>query len=98
MSEKQVDVRALAELARMEVSDGELRALETELPAILSFVETIQTVDTSAIERNPALRNVMRDDADPHESGMYTDKLLAEAPAVRNGQFVVKQVVSRKKK
>jgi len=39
-----IDVRALASLARLEVSDEELAKLEKEIPEILKFVETIQTV------------------------------------------------------
>ena len=91
-----VDVRALAELSRMEVSDEELAKLEQELPAILSFVETIQRADVSKVERDPALRNVMREDGEPHESGIYTERLLAQAPAQKDGRVVVKQVISRK--
>ena len=92
-----VDVRALAQLARMEVSDEELQKLERELPAILAFVETIKKVEVKSMERNPSLRNVMREDGDPHESGAYTEKLLEQAPEQKDGSIVVKQVISRKK-
>ena len=97
MSTPHIDVRALAKLARMEVEDSELAKLEKELPAILTFVDTIQAVQVKKTERNPALRNVMREDAEPHESGMYTEKLLAQAPGSKEGRVVVKQVISRKK-
>ncbi len=98
MSRPDVDVRALAALVRMEVSDEELQKLEKELPAILNFVETVSSVKTNQTERNPSLRNVMREDGEPHESGIYTEKLLAQAPAHRDGRLVVKQVISRKNK
>ena len=94
---KKVDVRALATLARMEVSQEELEKLETELPAILAFVETVQNVKIPETKRSPTLRNVMREDGEPHESGTYTEKLLAQAPAKKDGRLVVKQVISRKK-
>lgn len=97
MSKPNVDVRALATLARMEVSEAELEKLQQELPAILTFVETIQTVDVGATERDPILKNVMREDGEPHESGVYTEKLLAQAPTQKEGRFAVKQVISRKK-
>ena len=96
MSEPQVDIRALAALARMDVSDAELAKLEQELPAILSLVDTIQQADVSEIDRNPMLRNVMREDTEPHEGGIYTEKLLGQAPATKDGRLVVKQVISRK--
>ncbi len=93
----QVDVKALAKLARLEVSDEELARLEKEIPAILGFVETIQKVATDVVGHEEGLHNVMREDANPHESGLYTDDLLKAAPAVRDNQVVVKQVISRKK-
>lgn len=94
---QKVDVRALANLAKLEVSDAEVAKLESELPAILSFVETIQQVSSDMKEASPDHRNVMREDEEPHESGKYTVDILAAAPATRDNQVVVKQVISRKK-
>jgi aspartyl-tRNA(Asn)/glutamyl-tRNA(Gln) amidotransferase subunit C len=93
----QVDVRALAKLARLEVSDEELARLEKEIPAILAFVEQIQEVSAAALPESPEHRNVMRDDANAHEGGLYTEELLKSAPASRDNQVVVKQVISKKK-
>ena len=97
MADIRIDVKALADLARIEMPEDELKKLKKELPEILAFVETIQGADVSEIERNPALRNVMREDGEPHESGIYTEKILAQAPAQKDGRLVVKQVISRKK-
>lgn len=94
---QKVDIRALANLAKLEVSDAERAKLESELPAILSFVDTIQQVSSVVEDESPEHRNIMRDDRDPHESGMYTEDILAAAPAHRDNQVVVKQVISRKK-
>jgi aspartyl-tRNA(Asn)/glutamyl-tRNA(Gln) amidotransferase subunit C len=94
---QKVDIKALAKLARLEVSDEELVRLEKEIPAILGFVETIQKVATDSAAHDPSLRNVMREDANPHEGGKYTDDLLAAAPAQRDSHVVVKQVISKKK-
>ena len=44
-----------------------------------------------------ALRNIMRADENPHESGKYTEKLLKAAPARDGDRVAVKQVISRKK-
>ena len=94
---QKVDVKALANLARLEVADDELARLEKELPAILGFVEQIQSLPTAAESHGGEVRNVMREDGEPHESGLYTEDLLASAPAQRDDQVVVKQVISRKK-
>ena len=96
MSNK-VDVAALAKLARLEVPQDELAKLEKEIPDILSFVETIQKANVPAETKLPGLRNVMRADENPHESGAYTKKLLEAAPARDGDRIAVKQVISRKK-
>lgn len=95
MNEK-VDVAALAKLAKLEVSADELARLEKEIPEILGFVETIQQVSGDVSTESPAHRNVMREDANPHEGGLYSKDLLDAAPAQKDDQIVVKQVISKK--
>lgn len=90
-----IDVRALAQLARLEVSDEELAKLEKEIPDILAFVQTIQKVAASAPVREPSLRNVMRADDNPHEGGMYTEALLKAAPIRVGNRIAVKQVIKK---
>jgi len=94
MSDK-VDIRALAKLARLEVSDAEVEKLEREIPSILSFVESIQKAPASKEKAPEHLKNVMRADAEPHEGGIYTENLLAAAPALEGNRVAVKQVISR---
>jgi len=92
-----VDIRALAKLARLEITDEEVAKLEKEIPTILGFVETIQKAEARAENHSPSLRNVMREDTDAHESGVHTDALLGAAPTRDGDRIAVKQVVSRKK-
>jgi len=92
-----VDIAALAKLARLEVSSEEMVRLEKEIPAILEFVATIQKAAAEAPKGEPTLQNVMRDDENPHESGIYTEKLLSAAPVREGDRIAVKQVISRKK-
>ena len=93
-----VNVSALAKLARLEVSTEELARLEKEIPDILKFVEQIQSADIAEVKMVQELRNVMRADENPHESGKYTEKLLDAAPAREGNRVAVKQVLSRNKK
>jgi aspartyl-tRNA(Asn)/glutamyl-tRNA(Gln) amidotransferase subunit C len=93
-----VDISSLASLARLLISPEEASQLEKEIPAILSFVETITAVAADA--GAPAareVRNVMRDDVVQHDSGVHTENLLSAAPA-REGQYIkVKQVITKGK-
>ena len=93
---KKIDVRALAELARLDISDEETAKFETEIPEILKFVEVIQSVADDIIAHDAPLRNVMRKDEDPHEGGLYTEDLLAAAPARKGDRVAVKQVLHKK--
>ena len=93
-----IDVRALAKLARLEVDDAELAKLGKEIPAILTFVETIQKVSADAPTFTPSVRNVVRADENPHEGGAYTEALLSAAPSRSGNRIAVKQVLSRKKR
>jgi aspartyl/glutamyl-tRNA(Asn/Gln) amidotransferase C subunit len=92
-----VDIEALAKLARLEVSAEEMAKLEKEIPSILEFVATVQIAAADAPKEEPTLQNVMREDENPHESGIYTEKLLSASPAREGDRIAVKQVISRKK-
>ena len=91
-----VDVRALALLARVEISDSEVAKLQSEIPNILAFVETIQKADISGVVADTSLRNVMRVDSNAHEGGIFTEALLSAAPTRVGNRIAVKQVITRK--
>lgn len=96
MTQPAVDIRALAQLSRLEVSDAELEKLEKEIPDILAFVETIQGAGGD-LDAMPSAehRNVMRDDVVVHEAGAHTETLISAAPQRSGDRIAVKQVVSR---
>ncbi|MFA7309648.1 MAG: Asp-tRNA(Asn)/Glu-tRNA(Gln) amidotransferase subunit GatC [Candidatus Paceibacterota bacterium] len=93
-----IDVSALAKLARLEVSETELKTLEQEIPEILTFVETIQKADISGVAETKGLHNVMREDSGAIESGTHTETILKAAPAREGDRVAVKQVLTRKNK
>lgn len=87
----------LANLARIKLSPSEAENLSHEFESILKYVGDVKEI--SSVENSkPAptdfsLRNVMRKDGEGHESGLYTEKILAEAPA-REGDYIkVKKIL-----
>ncbi len=92
------DVKKLAALARIKLSPEEEESLVKDMGNILGYVEQIKevtgTLDTS--DKNATkekIKNVMREDANPHESGIHTEALLSEAPQ-REGPYVkVKKIL-----
>lgn len=88
------DVRKLADLALIEVSDDECATLAKDMDAILGYVRDVAVLaDTaSGTPTAPALRNVMRADAVTGTTGVRED-LLSQAPD-RDGPYVrVKRIL-----
>ena len=86
------DIEHLANLARIEITDSEKESLAKDAENILGFVGQIQSVSSSEEKKEVGLlRNVMREDSPPaggpHETGVYTEQILKEAPD-REGDFI----------
>ncbi|HVS79475.1 MAG TPA: Asp-tRNA(Asn)/Glu-tRNA(Gln) amidotransferase subunit GatC [Candidatus Paceibacterota bacterium] len=88
-------IEKLAELARIKVSREEVEGLRAEIEPILDYVNQIQdAVGAGEIEPEAgAVRNVMRADDHPHESGIHSAELLEEAPAREGEYFKVKKIL-----
>lgn len=94
MSLDKATVRAIAELARIEVQDEELDHLAGELSGILTFVEQLAEVNTDGVQPMnsvAALTLPMRKDT--VTDGFYADAVLANAPGGAEGFFTVPKVV-----
>lgn len=88
------DVEHLAGLARIEVSDDEKKLLQHDLEEILAYVSQVTKV--TALLGAPAageLRNVMREDNEPHEGGIYTEDILKQAPSREGNRVFVKKIM-----
>ena len=90
------DVQKLAVLARITIAEEDLGAFTKEFDAILAYVSQLEafnpTQDFSG--EKPHLRNVMREDGDPHVPGAYTEKLAQQFPSREGDALVVKQIVT----
>lgn len=93
------EVLKLADLSRIEVSDKEAEDLTYEFGAILGYVGEIRGLvgdltskQSSGKDENP-IRNVFRLDAEPHESGLYTEDILKSAPDRDGGYIKVKKIL-----
>lgn len=89
------DVRKLATLSALSLTDDEAKRLEGELQNILAFIEQLNEIDTTNVEPTyqvTGLENVWRDDEliDYH---LDREALLKNAPAHQDGQIKVKRVL-----
>jgi aspartyl-tRNA(Asn)/glutamyl-tRNA(Gln) amidotransferase subunit C len=94
MSVSSQQVRHIAKLARIGMSDAEIEALVPELNNILGWVEQLGEVDTDGVEPLTAVIDLklrLRDDV--VNDGNIRDQVLANAPEAQHGFFAVPKVI-----
>ena len=95
MSQPAIDVRYVANLARLELSEDEIAKFQPQLEKILGHVETLTALDVSGVEATSYSADIfgrMRDDV-PHES-LPPEAVLQNAPDQAQGQIRVPKVVA----
>ena len=88
------DVRHVARLARLALTDSEAEALRSQLSDILAYAEKVSEVATSDVPPTShpyPLRNVWR--ADEVRPSLTPEEVLAPAPAAEDGRFRVPKIV-----
>ena len=96
MSAPDLDVRYVADLARMRLSDDEVEKFQSQLSDILEYVNKLETLDVSNIEPTAhaqPLSNVVR--ADEERPSLPQDDALASAPQSANGLIILTKVVEQ---
>lgn len=94
MSIDKETARRVAHLARIAVAEDELEPLAAKLSGILGFMEQLNEVDVTGVEPMTSvtpMRLVLR--ADVVTDGGDAGRVLANAPAARDGFFTVPKVV-----
>ena len=89
------DVRAIADLARLELSEDDVALYQRQLSAILDYFQKLEELDTSHIDPTSSvlpLTNVMR--ADVAGAALPADEAIANAPDSDGGQFRVRAVLN----
>ncbi len=88
------EVEKVAKLARLELTEAEKDAFGRQLSAILAYVETLNTYDTTGVEPTATVLgevNVFREDA--VLPSLPVDRALANAPEQADGFFVVPKIL-----
>jgi aspartyl-tRNA(Asn)/glutamyl-tRNA(Gln) amidotransferase subunit C len=94
MSLSLTDVKRIAHLARIEVSDAEANAYLQKLSGILGLIEQMQAVDTSGITPMSHSQDVtqrLREDVVTETN--QRELFQSIAPAVENGLYLVPKVI-----
>ena len=90
----QIDVAYVANLARLHLSDEEIRTYQAQLEDIVGYVRQIGELDLEGIEpmshAHPVLNVFREDEVRP---GLPHEGVMANAPAAKSGQFIVPKIV-----
>lgn len=98
MSLNESDVKKVAKLARIAISDEDVPHLMKELNGILGWIEQLQEVDIEGVEAMTSSVDValpMREDilAEGPTGGGKPEQIVANAPKTEDHFFVVPKVV-----
>ena len=93
-------------MARITIPADEKEKVRADIETIIAYVEQINEAQGLAQglanggeelapeqQHNAGVKNVMRADENPHESGLYTDALIAAAPKSEKGYITVKKIL-----
>jgi aspartyl-tRNA(Asn)/glutamyl-tRNA(Gln) amidotransferase subunit C len=99
MTITETDVRYVAALANLELSEQETSQLAADMDSILAYVGKLNELDTAAVE---PMAQVLYDAPpdltfreDSERAGFGQEKSLANAPESGAGQFKVAKVIER---
>src|SRR3989344_6168921 len=95
------EIKKLADLARIDIKVEEQEKLASEIDAILEYVGQIKSVVGSGVGGSDTplkvrgdwgVMNIMREDENPTESGIYSKELIAEFPESEDNYLKVKKI------
>ncbi len=93
------DVLHVANLARLNLSDGEVNKFTDQLGDIIEFIGQLQEVDVKNVEptnQTTGLENVYRDDEIKIENSLDGDQALSGTDKTHNGYFVVDALLAER--
>lgn len=87
------DVLRVAHLARIDLTEDELKLFARQLGSIVEFIDKLKELDASSIRpaHTPALKNVLRPDT--IKDSLSKEAVLGNAPKSLKGHFQVPKVI-----
>jgi aspartyl-tRNA(Asn)/glutamyl-tRNA(Gln) amidotransferase subunit C len=94
MSLSEQEVRHVAMLARLALTDDEVASLQTDLNSILGHIDTIQQLDLADVPpMTHAVKVVNETRADIVKPGLDRETALMNAPDQQDGAFLIPRIV-----
>lgn len=90
-------IKKLADLARLDMTEEEMKGMAKDFDSILSYVGQIQEISgslDSAREASDVIpHNIMREDVVKNSGGEYTEEISKQFPESQDGFLKVKQIL-----
>ncbi len=86
-------VKHIAKLSRMKLSDEEIEKYRTQLSAVLGYIQELDEVDTSQVDptvNTTGILDRLRDDIE--KESLHVEEATKNSQHVHNGFFVVPNV------
>ena len=94
MSVDAATVKRIGSLARIRIEENEVAGYQSELNAILGFIEQLAEVDVSGIEPMTSVTPMtLRRRNDVVSDGGYPEKVVSNAPLTEDNFFMVPKVI-----
>lgn len=89
-------VERLSALARIQIPDDRKAALAAEFESVIAYIGQLDelTLSQESTPSVPTLHNVFREDADPNETGAWTEVIVKAFPASSGNALSVKKIIS----
>lgn len=87
------EIKKLAHLARIDVTDEEIAGYAKDFEAILGYVDQLNSVSIPEMETAEIQAYGARDDANSHEPGAHVEGMLADAPASQDGFYKMPKIL-----
>ena len=87
------DIEKLAELSKIKLPEGEAVRFAKDFESILGYVKQIEGVELGEVKQSFFLKNILRADESPNETGALSDALLSAAPATHDGFVKVNKIL-----
>ena len=97
MATDRIDIRHVARLARLALTEDEIATFGPQLGNLLTFVDELRDLDTANVAATAQVipsRNVQRDDAVRPETMLSREDALRNAPQAQHGFFRVPRIIA----
>ena len=92
------EIRNLAELSRLQISEEEAESLQKDISSILEYVGQVNAAQIGEENKKPLVRNVMREDSPRGDNELLSGKreALLNALPKREGDYnVVRKIIQK---